>query len=84
METLFVLVFYMNGIIKEHMAYWEEPVTKEWVEMGLSGCLTMKRTLKRQGWHDSEGGRYACEKRVVETRIDWEGKKVIAKIVEDK
>ena len=82
METLFVLVLYMNGIAKEHMAYWEDPVTKEWVEMGLPGCLAMKRTLKRQGWHDTDGGRYACKKLTVETRIDWEGKKVIARIIE--
>jgi hypothetical protein len=82
METLFVLLLYINGEIKEHMAFWEDPVTSEWVEMGMSGCLAMKRTLKRQGWHDTKGGRYACEKRVVETRINWEEKKVIAKIIQ--
>ena len=82
METLFVLLLYINGDIKEHMAFWEHPETAEWVEMGMSGCLSMRRTLKRQGWRDSDGGRYACEKRVVETRIDFEGKKVIARIVE--
>ena len=78
METLFVLLLYINGDIKEHMGFWEDPNTSEWVEMGMPGCLAMKRTLKRQGWHDTKGGRYACEKRVVETRINWEGKKVIA------
>ena len=82
MEILFVLLLYMNGTVKEYMAYWEDPVTKEWVGTGLPGCLAMKRTLKRQGWHDTDGGRYACEKRTVETRIDWEGKKVIARIIE--
>jgi len=82
METLFVLLLYINGDIKEHMAFWENPETTEWVEMGMSGCLAMRRTLKRQGWRDSEGGRYACAKKVVETRIDFEGKKVIARIVE--
>ena len=82
METLFVLLLYINGDIKEHIAFWEDPVTSEWVEMGLPGCLAMKRTLKRQGWHDTKGGRYACEKRVVETRINWEEKKVISRIVE--
>ena len=82
METLFVLLLYINGEVKEHMAFWENPETTEWVEMGMSGCLSMRRTLKRQGWRDSEGGRYACEKRVVETRIDFEEKKVIARIVE--
>ena len=49
MEILFVLVLYMNGIAKEYMGYWEDPVTKEWVEMGLPGCRAMKSTLKRQG-----------------------------------
>tara|TARA_Y100001938_G_C7916168_1_gene342058 strand:- start:248 stop:499 length:252 start_codon:yes stop_codon:yes gene_type:complete len=80
--VLFTLVLYINDAPKEWMAYWEDPVTKEWSEMGLPGCLAMKRTLKRQGWHDTKGGRYACEKRVVETRINWEDKKVIARIVE--
>ena len=83
METLFVLLLYMNGEVKEHMGYWEDPITKEWVAMGLHGCLWQKRNIKRlSGWTDTKGGRYACERRVVETRIDFEGKKVIARIIE--
>ena len=78
--VLFTLVLYMNEVPKEWMAYWEDPVTKEWSEMGLPGCLAMKRTLKRQGWHDSEGGRYACEKRRATTRVNWEGRTVIDKL----
>lgn len=75
--VLFTLVLYMNDAPKEWMAYWEDPVTKEWSEMGLPGCLAMKRTLKRQGWLDTKGGRYACERRRVTTRENWEGKTVI-------
>ena len=78
--VLFTLVLYMNDVPKEWMAYWEDPVTKEWSEMGLPGCLAMKRTFKRQGWHDSEGGRYACEKRRATTRVNWEGRTVIDKL----
>ncbi len=83
METLFVLVLYMNGIVKEHMAYWEDPVTKEWVEMGLPGCLAMKRTLKRNGWKDSHTGqtRFACEKHEVEIGPNWENLLVVKKIL---
>lgn len=77
--ALFVLVLYMNDVPKEWMAYHENS-SGEWTEMNLAGCLSMRRTLKRQGWHDSEGGRYVCERRRLTTRVNWEGKTVIDKL----
>jgi len=85
MEIMFVLLLYINDELKEYMGHWENPATGQWVEMGMSGCLSMKRTLKRNGWKDSTTGktRFTCEKRTVELKTDREGKIVIAKIIED-
>ena len=88
METLFVLIFYINGVVKEYMGYWENPVTREWTTLQLSGCLAMKRTLRDKGFHSSGKSktgntRYACEKHTVETRLNYEGNKVIARIIYD-
>ena len=47
MEVMFVLLLYINDNLKEYMGHWENPSTGQWVEMGMSGCLSMKRTLKR-------------------------------------
>ena len=77
--VLFTLVLYLNDAPKEWMAYHENS-SGEWTEMNLAGCLAMRRTLKRQGWRDSEGGRYACERRKVTTRVNWEGRTVIDKL----
>ena len=78
---LFTLVLYINDVPKEWMAYWEDPVTMEWSELGLSGCLWQRRNIKRlSGWTDTKGGRYAIEKRRVTTRKNWEGKTVIDKL----
>jgi len=54
------------------------------VEMGMSGCLSMKRTLKRNGWKDTASGktRFTCEKRTVELKTNREGNIVVARIIE--
>ena len=45
MEVMFVLLLYMNDNLKEWMGHYEND-SGQWVEMGMSGCLSMKRTLK--------------------------------------
>ena len=45
MEVMFVLLLYMNDNLKEWMGHYENDAG-QWVEMGVSGCLSMKRTLK--------------------------------------
>ena len=83
MEVMFVLLLYINDELKEYMGHWENPASGEWGEMGMSGCLSMKRTLKRNGWKDSTTGktRFTCEKRTVELKTDREGKIVVAKVL---
>jgi hypothetical protein len=56
----------------------------EWVEMGVPGCLAMKRTLSRNGWKDSDSGetRYSCEKKKVEVGENWEGREVVIKLLD--
>jgi len=77
--VLFTLVLYIHEVPQEWMAFHENS-SGEWTEMHLAGCLAMRRTLKRQGWRDSPGTRYACEKRRVTTRVNWEGNTVIHKL----
>ena len=78
---LFTLVLYVNDVPKEWMAYWEDPVTKDHSQMGLSGCLWQRRNIARlSGFRNTPGGRYACEARRVTTRKNWEGKTVIDKL----
>jgi hypothetical protein len=50
----------------------------------MSGCLSMKRTLKRNGWRDSKvsNTRYSCEKRKVYIEKDKFGRMVVTRIVE--
>ena len=83
MEVMFVLLLYMNDNLKEWMGHWENPSTGKWVEMGMSGCLSMKRTLKRYGWKDTTSGktRFTCEERTVELKTNKEGKIVVAKVL---
>ena len=83
MEIMFVLLLYMNDNLKEWMGHYEND-SGEGVEMGMSGCLSMKRTLKRNGWKDTASGktRFSCEKRSVELKLNKEGKPVVARIVE--
>ena len=79
---MFVLVLYINDIPKEWMGHHENSAGK-WVEMGMVGCLQMKRTLKRHGWKDSYTGktRFSCEKHVVELGLNHEGVIVVKKIL---
>ena len=79
---MFVLVLYINDIPKEWMGHHENSAGK-WVEMGMVGCLQMKRTLKRHGWKDSYTGktRFSCEKHEVELGLNHEGVIVVKKIL---
>ena len=80
--TLLVLVLYINDVPKEWMGHHENTAGK-WVEMGMGGCLKMKRTLKRNGWKDSYTGktRFVCEKHEVELGLNHEGVIVVKKIL---
>ena len=84
MEVMFVLLLYMNNNLKEWMGHWENPSTGQWVEMGMSGCLSMKSTLKRNGWKDTASGktRFTCEKRTVELKTNNEGNIVVARVLD--
>ena len=83
--TIMVLVLYINDVPKEWMGHHENK-NGEWVEMGLSGCLQMKRTLKRNGWKDSFTGktRFVCAKHKVELGLNHEDVIVVKKIVDIK
>ena len=83
--TLMVLVLYINDIPKEWMGHHENSAG-QWVEMGMVGCLQMKRNLKRNGWKDSYTGRtrFACEKRKVEIGPNWEKLLVVKKLLDVK
>ena len=83
--TIMVLVLYINDVPKEFMGHHENSAGK-WVEMGMGGCLKMKRNLKRNGWKDSYTGRtrFACEKHKVEVGPNYEGLAVVKKILEVK
>jgi hypothetical protein len=81
-KVMFVLILYLNGGIIEFMGHHEKD--GEWVEMGVPGCLAMKRTLSRNGWKDSDSGetRYSCEKKKVEVGDNWEGREVVKKLLD--
>ena len=83
--TIMVLVLYINDVPKEFMGHHENSAGK-WVEMGMGGCLKMKRNLKRNGWKDSYTGRtrFACEKRKVEIGPTWEKLLVVKKLLDVK
>ena len=83
MEVMFVLLLYINNEIKEYMGHWDNPATGEWTELGMSGCLSMKRTLKRNGWKDTASGktRFTCEERTVELKTNREGNIIVAKVL---
>ena len=49
-----LLLLYMNDNLKEWMGHWENPSTGKWVEMGMSGCLSMKRTSEKK-WLERHG-----------------------------
>jgi len=79
--TMIILVLYLNGSVIEFMGHHE--TDDGWERMGMSGCLQVKRTLKRNGWKDSAEGktRYACENRTVELKTNWEGNEIVASII---
>ena len=81
-KVMFVLILYLNGGIIEFMGHHGKD--GEWVEMGVPGCLAMKRTLSRNGWKDSDSGetRYSCEKKKVEVGDNWEGREVVKKLLD--
>ena len=81
-KVMFVLILYLNGGIIEFMGHHEKD--GQCVEMGVPGCLAMKRTLSRNGWKDSDSGetRYSCEKRKVEVGDNWEGREVVKKLLD--
>ena len=82
--TIMVLVLYINDVPKEFMGHHE--VKGKWVEMGMRGCLQMKRTLKRNGWKDSFTGktRFVCAKHKVELGLNHEKVIVVKKILDIK
>ena len=82
-KTLFVLMLFLNGNVIEFMGHYENE-QGEGVEMGVPGCLAMKRTLSRNGWKDNAdtNTRYACEKHEVAVEDNWEGREVVRKILD--
>ena len=83
MAEMFVLLLFLDDRLKEYAGHCEHPSTREWVELGISGCLSMRRTLRRNGMANSESGktRLTCEKRTVELVTNREGKIVVAKVL---
>ena len=82
-KVMFILMLFLDGNLIEYMGHHENS-DGEWVEMGVPGCLAMKRTLARNGWKDSTSGetRYACEKHKVAVEDNWEGREVVMKILD--
>jgi|TARA_R110002020_G_scaffold406420_1_gene616606 hypothetical protein len=82
MVEMWVLLLFLDGTLKEYAGH-QESAKGEWVEMGMSGCLRMRRTLKRNGLADTASGRtrVTCEKRTVELKTNREGKIVVAKVL---
>jgi len=76
-------MLFLDGNLIEYMGHHENS-DGEWVEMGVPGCLAMKRTLARNGWKDSTSGetRYACEKHKVAVEDNWEGREVVRKVLD--
>ena len=83
-KVMFILMLYLNGSVIEFMGHWEDPSTGEWTELGVPGCLSMRRSLERNGWKDSASGetRYACERHTVAVEDNWEGREVVRKILD--
>ena len=82
-KVMFILMLFLDGNLIEYMGHHEYS-DGEWVEMGVPGCLAMKRTLARNGWKDSTSGetRYACEKHQVAVEDNWEGREVVRKVLD--
>ena len=81
-ETLFILILYLKGVPIEYMGHRDG--RGQWQEMGRGGCLSMKRTLRRNGWRDKEGSgtRYSCEHRKVYVETGSDGRQRVTKIIE--
>ena len=81
-ETLFILILYLRGVPLEFMGHHD--VNGHWQAMGMTGCLSLKRTLKRNGWRDSDSvdRRYSCERRKVLVETDSQGRAKVVRIVE--
>ena len=82
MIEMWVLLLFLDDQLKEYAGHVETD-RGEWVEMGMSGCLRMRRTLQRNGLADTASGRtrVTCEKRTVELKTNHEGKIVVAKVL---
>ena len=82
-KVMFILMLFLDGNLIEYMGHHENS-DGEWVEMGVPGCLAMKRTLARNGWKDSTSGetRYACEKHQVAVEDNLEGREVVRKVLD--
>ena len=82
-KVMFILMLFLDGNLIEYMGHHVNS-EGQWVEMGVPGCLAMKRTLARNGWKDSTSGetRYACEKHKVAVEDNWEGREVVRKVLD--
>ena len=82
MVEMWVLLLFLDNNLKEYAGH-QENAKGEWVEMGMSGCLRMRRTLRRNGLADTASGRtrVTCENRMVELKTNREGKIVVAKVL---
>ena len=82
MVEMWVLLLFLDDQLKEYAGHVETD-RGEWVEMGMSGCLRMRRTLQRNGLADTASGktRVTCERRTVELKTNREGKIVVAKVL---
>ena len=83
MVEMWVLLLFLDNNLKEYAGH-HESAKGEWVEMGMSGCLRMRRTLQRNGLADTASGRTSvtCENRMVELKTNREGKIVVAKVLD--
>ncbi len=79
--TMIVLVLYLNGSPIEFMGHHE--TANGWERMGISGCLAMKRTLRRNGFKSNASGttRYSCESRKVKVGPNYEGKEIVKELL---
>ena len=84
MVEMWVLLLFLDNNLKEYAGH-QETAKGEWVEMGMSGCLRMRRTLQRNGLADTASGRtrVTCENRMVELKTNREGKIVVARVLDE-
>ena len=84
MVEMWVLLLFLDNNLKEYAGH-QESAKGEWVEMGMSGCLRMRRSLQRNGLADTASGRtrVTCENRMVELKTNREGKIVVARVLDE-